>query len=218
MATSNRPPWLPAEQSQPASQPARAAFVPQGASTFQSPWLRTKAQQQAHADQNVAQPAPADQQNRAQPLQNSWQQAPAQHPVPAWPLQPRQHQSSQPQSPSINQNAWQQTATQQHVPLLPMPQPDDVMHAQYESNEEFGSGMQPEAIGESSNAMQDLGSMHTQPVPAAASAAEHELSTHPGPAANAIDPTSPSFMAATRLRDLNNEIKALQVRMQSSRL
>ncbi len=199
---SNHPQWLPAKQNQQSStagpQPARAAFVPQGAVTFQSPWARAPAQQKAQPPQ----PAPSDQQNAAPAFQSSWQQAPAQQAVPAWPV----HNAHHPDSQSAHQNAWQQAPQQQAQLTDPSGARDEYAQPQYDGH---GYGVEN---GHGSSPVQHAGvdaPQEVAPVPH-----EQQQQAHHGSVANAAtDFTSPTFTAAARLRDLQDEIAALQVSM-----
>lgn len=217
---SNRPAWLPGKQNQATSsggsQAARAAFVPQGASTFQSPWrqpnTKQQTQQQTSGDQSSIQPVLEDQPN-VTAHQTSWQPAPApQHP-PAWPVHAGHQDGTQQSMPPAIHPAWQQTQTplqssvsQSTHGWASSVQPEPTM--QLHSNHQYpGSGMTYKN-GNSSVVRQhaEVAGSH-----AMAPAAPEQDSTA-GSAVAASDFSSPAFNAAARLRDLHNEIAALQVR------
>ncbi|BDA46253.1 probable RAD50-interacting protein 1 [Coccomyxa sp. Obi] len=90
-------------------------------------------------------------------------------------------------------------------------QPESTM--QLHSNHQYpGSGMTYEN-GDSSIVRQhaDVAASHTM-APAANTAPEHQQDSAAGSAVAANDISSPAFNAAARLRDLNNEIAALQAK------
>ena len=224
---SNRPPWLPGRQSQATSsggpQPARAAFVPQGTSTFQSPWkqpnTKQQTQQQTSGDQSPIQPVSEDQPN-VTAHQTSWQPAQAfQHP-PVWPVHAGHQDGTQPSMPPAINPAWQQAPSQQMPIQSPTSQnthgwassiqPESTM--QLHSNHQDASSGTTHENGNSSIVRQhaDVAAPHTM-APAAPIAPAHQQDSATGSAAAAMDISSPAFNAAARLRDLHSEIAALQV-------